>query len=497
MNNTTNLIPVVGINDEINQNINNIKVQSNDINKGVLILDSNMPSFLQTSLPCISSITRNYGNGKCNKYASKKMYNIEGNYLDEGIGKELYCPICGHKLSNNGTSNVGLNHLPFGEDSTKLLVKQRKLRCSNKDCNYSYTYHCDFKAQYHNITSALEIFTSDLLAFGLNLTSISFITGLSRQVIKAIDLERLKEKYTVDGISLKKPDSYSKYLAIDEFKLHNGYKYATVIIDLETGHILWLAHGKKKDCVYNFFKHVGEDFMKHVEALACDMNSDFEEAFKDKYPHISIIYDRFHIMKNFNDKVISEIRKDEQKRLKDEGNVSLADSLKHSKYILTSCKQTRIKHEQDAANGKLVSKASSLFNKPEQRAKGNMEEKYKELIANNELLFTVDLVKEQLNDMFNSTNETDARNKINEIIETCKGTNNNHFIWFGKLLENHLEGIISYPKYHLSTSKLEGINNMIKTERRLGYGYPDDEYFFLKIIDRSRKNDNYKRAKDS
>jgi hypothetical protein len=30
-------------------------------------------------------------------------------------------------------------------------------------------------------------------------------------------------------------------------------------------------------------------------------------------------------------------------------------------------------------------------------------------------------------------------------------------------------------------------NNKIKTIRRQDYGYPDDEYFFLKIIDGSRK----------
>ncbi|MCI6784350.1 MAG: transposase, partial [Lachnospiraceae bacterium] len=34
--------------------------------------------------------------------------------------------------------------------------------------------------------------------------------------------------------------------------------------------------------------------------------------------------------------------------------------------------------------------------------------------------------------------------------------------------------------------KMEGINNKIKTIRRQGYGYPDDEYFFLKLIDMSR-----------
>jgi hypothetical protein len=39
----------------------------------------------------------------------------------------------------------------------------------------------------------------------------------------------------------------------------------------------------------------------------------------------------------------------------------------------------------------------------------------------------------------------------------------------------------------ISAGKIEGINNKIKTLRRQGYGYPDDDYFFLKLFDASRK----------
>ena len=491
MNDTTYLKPLVYSNGDSKQKSDDIIISHSDAVKGVLNLPSMMPSFLQSGMPRISSVRRNYGNGKAAKYKDICVYLFEGDYIDEDNGKDLYCPLCRSRLYDNGTSTITLNHLPFGKDCTKLEVKQRRIRCFNEKCHYSYTYHPDFKAQSHNITCALETFVKDLLCYGLNLTSVSLFTGLSRQVVKKIDLERLKEKYTVDGTSLKKPESYSKYLAVDEFKLHDGHKYATVIADLETGHILWLAHGKKKSSIYGFIDHAGKDFMDHVKAVACDMNSDFEEAFKERYPHIVIIYDRFHILKNFNDKVISEVRKDEQARLKEEGNDKAAKDLKHSKYILMASRKTRDKHDSDVLNNKLVSKESILFNKPELRAKGNMNEKYQQLINSNRLLFTIDLVKEQLNDMFSCIFEKDARDKLEEIIDTCKGTDNRHFAWFASLLENHKDGIVAYSRYHISTSKLEGINNMIKTERRIGYGYPDDEYFFLRIIDRSHRNDQY------
>ena len=59
----------------------------------------------------------------------------------------------------------------------------------------------------------------------------SQITGLNPKTIKEIDKKRLNNLYTVNGEGkvLKKPKRYSRYLAIDEFKLHDGNKYATHI----------------------------------------------------------------------------------------------------------------------------------------------------------------------------------------------------------------------------------------------------------------------------
>lgn len=54
--------------------------------------------------------------------------------------------------------------------------------------------------------------------------------------------------------------------------------------------------------------------MDGVEAVACDMNSDFQEAFEEKCRHIQVVFDYFQIVKNFNDRVVGEVREDEQKR---------------------------------------------------------------------------------------------------------------------------------------------------------------------------------------
>jgi hypothetical protein len=69
-----------------------------------------------------------------------------------------------------------------------------------------------------------------------------------------------------------------------------------------------------KGVVHAFCDHASKEWMSHVEAIACDMNADFECAFLKRCPHI--VYEYFHLVKNFNEKVISDVRKDEQVRLK-------------------------------------------------------------------------------------------------------------------------------------------------------------------------------------
>ena len=100
----------------------------------------------------------------------------------------------------------------------------------------------------------------------------------------------------------------------------------------------------------------------------------------------------------------------------------------------------------------------------------------------------MDFVKNSLSDAYTTaTSFEDMSGQIQKIIDYCRALENKHFTWFANLLENHLEGICNYAHFHITTGKVEGTNNMIKTLRRRHYGLPDDDYFFLKIMDESRR----------
>jgi transposase len=398
---------------------------------------------------------------------------------------ECLCSHCSGRMHIHNSYEVNLRHLCYGKRLS--TIRFSKLRHYCPLCGHTQMQSVPFQAQGHRITCELYHFTRDLLAYGFTNKQVAQLTGLGKNTVKDIDMQRLKEKYTIDGEQLIKPERQAKFLAIDEFKLHNGHKYAVIIIDMETGHILWLAHGKKKATVYSFIEHVGPDWMDHVEAVACDMNSDFQEAFEDRCPHIQMVFDYFHIVKNFNDKVVSEIRKDEQRRLLAEGDHQAAQSLKRSKYILTSSKKTLQKKDDQAERGKVISKSSTLFCKEEIVRKSGYLDRYHALLSQNKLLFTLDLIKEKLTEAYRMTDEAQMAESISEIMDLCTATGSKHLLWFKRLLDNHFEGIIAHATYDISAGKIEGINNKIKTLRRQGYGYPDDDYFFLKLFDASRK----------
>jgi hypothetical protein len=165
----------------------------------------------------------------------------------------------------NGTVEVNLKHIAMGGIYTHIVVSKQRALCQDKNCPLStYTEPLDFKAQGHLIRAALENYTCDLLRFGLTMKGISIINGSSKNTVKEIDKKHFQELYTVNGKGkeLKEPIEYSEYLGNDEFLLHKGHKYATLIMDMKSGDVLYLAYGKKKQTVYDFIDWIGIDWMK-------------------------------------------------------------------------------------------------------------------------------------------------------------------------------------------------------------------------------------------
>ena len=116
-----------------------------------------------------------------------------------------------------------------------------------------------------------------------------------------------------------------RILAVDEFAIHKGHSYATCVMDLEQGDILWVGKGRAMKDFEKFFEDVPSDSLSAVIAVAMDMNASYNKLVTKDLPKARIVYDRFHMQSQFGRDVLGAVRLDKARRHKAKEKEILAD----------------------------------------------------------------------------------------------------------------------------------------------------------------------------
>ena len=79
--------------------------------------------------------------------------------------------------------------------------------------------------------------------------------------------DKLQLKHLYDEIDFRGV----RHLAIDEFLLHKGHRYATVVMDVENLNMLWIGKGKSRQSLQPFFDLLRSKQAVHqIESVSCD-----------------------------------------------------------------------------------------------------------------------------------------------------------------------------------------------------------------------------------
>jgi len=269
--------------------------------------------------------------------------------------------------------------------------------------------------------------------------------GVSWHTVKRIDRRRLeRELPQVDYSSIRR-------LVMDEFALHKGHRYATVIADADTRQVLWIAEGRERASVRPFFKQLGTH-CSQIEAVAMDQNSAFDLEVKAHCPNAEVVYDLFHIVSKYGREVIDRVRVDQ-------ANLLRAD--KPARAVVKRSRWLLLKNRANLTEDQQV--------------------KLEELIEGNKDLATVYILKEQLKELWRASSPREAYKLWKQWWTMAKQSAIAPLIHFARKLKPYLRGILAATLHPLNTSVLEGMNNKIKVLKRMAYGYRDNSYFFLKI----------------
>jgi transposase len=138
----------------------------------------------------------------------------------------------------------------------------------------------------------------------------------------------IMERAVRRGLERRKPQE-PQYLGVDEKSFKKGHKYVTIVTDLDTGHVLYVAADRKQSSLDGFWKQLSEAQLGKIEGVAMDMCDAYVRSTLEHLPDAEkkIVYDKFHVAKHLGE-AVDKVRRQENKELRAEGD----DRLVGTKY---------------------------------------------------------------------------------------------------------------------------------------------------------------------
>jgi transposase len=230
------------------------------------------------------------------------------------------CPDCASPMLLHAYKTVCIRDIPVFNARHLLMVRYQWHRCTC--CATEVRQDILFKAAGHFITEQFAHLVVRYLALGMTNNAVPRLLGLNVHLVKALEKGNLAALY---GAA---PTNPSRYIAIDEIRIHRFHRNVTVVIELETGHVLFCEAGKRKQQVEHFIRFVGRQWLPQVVAMSMDMNAQHDSSFREAAPQIRIIYDPFHLIKLYGDNVITKLRRRLQAEASESGDRAAFDELK-------------------------------------------------------------------------------------------------------------------------------------------------------------------------
>jgi transposase len=93
------------------------------------------------------------------------------------------------------------------------------------------------------------------------------------------------------------------YIAIDEISYKRGHRYLTIVLNLLTGQVIYVAEGKGADALDKFWEDIGPRRAKKIKAVAMDLGKAYQAAVREHVPKTTIVFDHYHVTALLNKKL--------------------------------------------------------------------------------------------------------------------------------------------------------------------------------------------------
>jgi transposase len=377
-------------------------------------------------------------------YVSQHFQEGQVTFRIEQPRERLRCPQCDcDDVWIRGHQERTFRSLPIGLKPTFVTLDIARVWCPV--CDSVRQVKVGFADPKKHYTRSFERYALELSRH-MTIKDVAEHLQVSWDTIKDIQAKNLQRRFG-------KPKLHKlKQIAIDEIAIGKGHHYVTVVLNLLSGAVVFVGDGKGVDALKPFWKRLRRARAK-VQAVATDMSSAYIRAVRDNLPRAVHVFDHFHVIKLFNDK-LSAFRRE-------------------------------LYHQASSAEDRQILKGTRwlLLKNPENLDEERNElERLKEALELNKPLAIVYYLKEDLRQIWSQRDKRTARRVLRDWLARARASGIRMLVQFAATLEKHQEGVLNYYDYRISTGPLEGTNNKIQLMKRQAYGFRDKEFFKLKIL---------------
>lgn len=354
------------------------------------------------------------------------------------------CPECGAPAEVYDRADERVwRHLDLWQCKTWLHCRLPRIRCGAHGVRQVETPWADPGSR---LSSAFEARVIETVLACQTVKAACALLRLKWDRVNAVMVRAVER-----GLA-RRGESEMPYLAVDEKAIAKRQRYATVLYDLQRGHVIEVADERRKASLAGLYDGLTPAQRESVRAVCMDMWGPYAQATAAGLPEgeSKIVHDRFHVMQHAN-KAVNAVRVQEARALAKVGD----DTLKGSRQLW-------------------------LFgaeNVPEKRR------------SDFDALVRADLetsrawaAKETLRRTWQQPTVEDARSHVQAWLKHVQDTLTAPMQRFALLVWEKLEPIIRYCAHPITTGKAEGINSKLMAIQRSARGFRSHASFRIAAL---------------
>jgi transposase len=294
----------------------------------------------------------------------------------------------------------------------------------------------------------------DQVAWLVTHTAKSTVCELMRIAWRSVG--SIVNRVVADGRAAHDPFEGLTRIGIDEISYKKGHRYLTIVVDHDSGRLVWAAVGRDKKTLGAFFDLLGEERCQAIHLISADGAGWIGDVVAERAKNATLCIDAFHVVQ-WASAALDEVRRQVWNAARKNGMRQEAKELKGSRY--------------------------ALWRNPEDLTP-RQTNKLAWISKLNGPLYRAYLMKEQLRIAIR-TKGVLALTMLDQWLDWASRCRISSFVELGRKVRRNIAGIEAAMLNNLSNALIESTNTKLRVLHRMAFGFRQPEHLIaLALLDR-------------